>query len=135
MSYLLDTNIISEIIKPKPNKGVTEFVSNLHDHDFYISVLTLGEIKRGVENSLSQSKKAFLSQWFENNLKREFADRILDIDFNIAEKWGFITANLRNYNEVDSLIAATAISYNLKLVTRNIKDFKIFELEIIDPFK
>jgi predicted nucleic acid-binding protein len=134
--YLLDTNIISESIKKSPNKKVIEWLLSIDSYKLCISVLTLGEIRRGVEKLVENpSKKQKITQWLENDLVEGFYGRIIHIDTMISDKWGYISS-LKNIPAIDGLIAASAIVHNFKLVTRNIKDFEgIAGLELINPWE
>ena len=136
MSYLLDTNVISETIKSKPSKNLYEWLEKIPEENLFISVLTLGEIRRGVELLDNIKKKSTLIVWLEKDLRNRFGDRILKIDNIITDRWGYLCAySAKTLPVIDSLIAATALTHNLKLVTRNIKDFSdIQDLELINPF-
>lgn len=134
MMYLLDTNVISEIVKKVPNQKVLEWLSSIDAKYFYLSVLTLGEIRKGVEKLPEGKRKQQIITWLEIDLLKQFTGRIIDIDSDIADKWGFISS-VANIPAIDGLIAASAIVHNHKLVTRNIKDFvSISGLEIINPW-
>lgn len=133
--YLLDTNIISEAIKKSPNKKVIDWLSTLDSQKLFLSVLTLGEIRKGIEKLEDQAKKQKIIQWLEIELIEKFRDRIIMIDPIISDKWGYLTS-LNNMPAIDALIAASAIVFNYKLVTRNVKDFRgITGLEIINPWE
>ena len=135
MSYLLDTNVISETIKSSPNPLVIQWLSAINAVKFSISVLTLGEIRKGIEKLQDNVRKQKIIQWLEMDLSERFYGRIIMIDASIAEKWGYISSK-RNIPAIDGLIAASALVNNLKLVTRNVKDFvDINELEIINPWE
>ncbi len=136
MKFLLDTNIVSETIKQRPNPNLIQWLNVNHADDYAISVLTYGEIKKGIELLKDSKQKSKLMLWFENEVNNWFADRIIEIDKGIAYQWGISCAQLKKTPQtIDSLIAATAIANNLKLVTRNVKDFSIYPgLELIDPF-
>ena len=136
MSYLLDTNIISETIKTKPSTRLINWLEQIPTEDLFISVLTVGEIRKGVELLSHSNKKSELIVWLENDLRNWFGGRIVSVDASVADKWGFILANSsRSLSAVDALIAATALTHNLRLVTRNIKDFSgVKDLELINPF-
>ncbi len=133
--YLLDTNIISETIKQAPNKKLIEWLSSVDSQKLYLSVLTLGEIRKGVEKLVeSTAKKQKITQWLELDLVELFYGRIINIDAIISDKWGYISF-LKNRPAIDGLIAASAIVHNYKLVTRNVKDFEgIPGLELINPW-
>lgn len=136
MSYLLDTNIISERIKKSPNPSLIQWFDSVPIESLYLSVLTIGEIKKGIESISDQKKKAKLLHWVEHDLIDLFKDRILSIDLDISIKWGLLCSQIkRTLPTTDSLIASTAIINNLKLVTRNTKDFNDYlNLELVNPF-
>lgn len=139
MIYLLDTNVISELITSNPNKNVVSFLERLNEQDLYLSVITIGEIKFGIEKLKDGAKKEKLLIWLNNDLFERFEHRIIDIDVNIMLKWGYINSKLQKIGRpipiMDALIASTALSKNLKLLTRNEKDFKDTDVEMINPFK
>ncbi|MBA3285742.1 MAG: type II toxin-antitoxin system VapC family toxin [Nitrosopumilus sp.] len=135
MSYLLDTNIVSETIRKQPNSHVIEWLRLIDNKDIYISVLTLGEIRKGVEKLDKNEKRDKILIWLENDLYQWFQGRILNIDYKVADKWGFLLSQHPSpLPAIDALIAATALTHNLKLVTRNVKDFQFTGLELINPF-
>ena len=133
MSYLIDTNIISETIKTTPNKGVLKWFNSTPSYALFISVITIGEIRKGIEIVKNDTKKSELVSWLDFELRPWFGNNIISIDQSIAERWGYISANTR-VPAIDGLIAATAMVSNLTLVTRNTKDFIIPGLEVINPF-
>ncbi|MCX7338158.1 MAG: type II toxin-antitoxin system VapC family toxin [Alphaproteobacteria bacterium] len=134
MIYLLDTNVISEMIRQRPDENVLAWLRHIDMCHFSLSVLSLGEIRKGVEKIGDSSKKQRIIQWLEIDLPREFLGRIIPIDQCVSDKWGYITA-LSPIPAIDGLIAASALVHNQKLVTRNVKDFKnIPGLEIINPW-
>jgi predicted nucleic acid-binding protein len=133
--YLLDTNVISEMIKRQPEKAVIDWLLSIDSQQFFLSVLTLGEIRKGVEKIGDPIKKQKMIQWLEIDLVRRFQSRVISIDAEIADKWGYLQA-ARSLPVIDSLMAASALVYNYKLVTRNAKDFKgIIGLEVINPWE
>jgi predicted nucleic acid-binding protein len=135
MSYLVDTNIVSEIAQPKPEPLVLEWLDEIPPSALHMSVLTLGEIRRGVESLASGRKRERLRLWLEQVLRGWFEERILPVDEIVADRWGRLTASAgRPLPAVDSLIAATALAHNLRLVTRNTKDFKLPGLEVVNPW-
>ncbi len=123
MSYLLDTNIISETIKPKPNIQLIEWLKQVPSDSLYLSALSIGEIRKGIEMLSASKKKDALTLWLERDLMLMFNGRIVKIDTRVAEIWGQISAQHRT-PVIDGLIAASAIANNFKLVTLNTKDFK-----------
>ena len=141
MKYLLDTNIISEFISKKPNQKVLDYVSSLDENNIYLSVITIGEIRFGIEklDKEKQEKKIkILSDWLDNDLMQRFKGRILDIDIDIMLKWGNINVKLQKIGKpmpiMDSLIASSCLSKDFVLITRNEKDFYSFEIEMVNPF-
>ena len=141
MKYLLDTNIISEFVSKKPNQKVLDYVSSLDENDVYLSVITIGEIRFGIEklDKEKQKKKIkSLSDWLNNDLMQRFDGRVLDIDMKIMLKWGEINAQLQKIGKpmpiMDSLIASSCLAKEFVLITRNENDFYSFEIEMVNPF-
>ena len=138
MKYLIDTNVLSETIKPSPNHNVIEFLEKAPVEDMYISVLTIGKIRKGIEGLAEMKKRQKLLHWLEVELVEWFSEHnIIPINVEIAEKWGYLTAHLKNQiPTIDGLIAASALVNNLVVVTRNISDFeKIPGLELFNPWE
>jgi predicted nucleic acid-binding protein len=134
--YLLDTNIISEIIKPAPNKGVIDWIKKQKETELFLSVITIGEIKKGIEKKKIEASSSDIIEKLEAwhfSLKKDYADRIININCDIIDIWGTLIANL-NGHSIDALIAATAIAHNFTLISRNIKDMKKFNVVQINPF-
>jgi predicted nucleic acid-binding protein len=132
--YLLDTNIISEGTKKTPDHNLLQWLNQVDYRQTYLSVLTLGEIRKGAEKIAEEGKKQRIIQWLESDLLKQFQERIIPIDNRVADKWGYLQ-HARSMPAIDSLIAATALVNNLKLVTRNTKDFQeILGLELINPW-
>jgi hypothetical protein len=133
--YLLDTNVISETIKKNPHKNVLDWFISIGHNNCALSVLTLGEIRKGIEKLEDHVKKQKIIHWMEFDLVRQFKGKIINIDPAISDKWGYLSATTC-MPSIDGLIAASALVYNCKLVTRNTKDFKnIVGLEIINPWE
>ncbi|MDJ0693017.1 MAG: type II toxin-antitoxin system VapC family toxin [Mastigocoleus sp. MO_167.B18] len=137
MRVLLDTCVLSELYKPIPLESVKNAVNSLLDNDIYISVITLGEISKGI-SLLSESRcKRDLSVWF-NNIEHIYAERVLQIDSEIAAIWGEITAIAQKKGFIlaaaDGLIAATALRHGLYLMTRNVKDFEVTGVLLLNPW-
>ncbi len=136
MSYLLDTNVISEPQKAKPSAAVLAWLTSRPQNSLYISVLTIGEIRKGIEQNVSGKRKKLLTDWLENDLPEWFSGRVVGIDTKLAEQWGVISATRKNLPAIDGLIAASCLVHGLTLVTRNTKDFVgISELKIINPWE
>jgi len=141
LKYLLDTNIISEFISKKPNQKVLDYVNSLDENNIYLSVITIGEIRFGIEklDKENQSKKIkILSDWLDNDLMQRFEGRIVDIDKQTMLQWGEINGQLQKIGRpmsiMDSLIASSCLTNGFVLITRNTKDFYGFEIEMVNPF-
>jgi len=136
MSFLIDTNILSELRKaPQGSPAVQAWqASELMSQDAYLSVLTIGEIRKGIEliGKRDLSQAAALQTWLQV-LYLEFSDRILPLSLEIAEDWGHLNAN-RPLPVIDSLLAATARVHDLVLATRNVKDLQGVHVKIVNPF-
>ncbi|SFD56856.1 type II toxin-antitoxin system VapC family toxin [Streptomyces aidingensis] len=133
--YLLDTNVVSEPRKRRPDVKVVEWYRGIPEGSLFVSALLIGELRKGVENKRSRQPDAAqaLEKWL-TRLKREFADRVLPVTPEVAERWGEMNAH-RPFPVVDGLMAATALTHNLVLVTRNIKDFAGTGVRLLDPFE
>lgn len=135
MSYLLDTNVISELVKPRPDKNVLKWFSHVPDDALYLSVLTLGEIRKGVERISNSSRREKLRLWLEHDLREWFGVRILPIGPDVADRWGRLLADVgRPVPSIDSLLAAIALHHELRLVSRNVKDFDYAGVDVINPW-
>lgn len=125
--FLVDTNCISELTKQAPEKKVLNWFSSVNESALYLSVLTIGELRKGIELVPGNKRKQVLLDWLQHDLQIRFAGRLLPIDQNTAEKWGILAAegklHGRPLGTTDGLIAATALANDLVLVTRNVKDF------------
>ena len=132
--YLLDTNVISETRKTRMDSNVLAFLSQTDPDRLYISVLSLGELRKGVEIKQKTDPDAatVLTDWVDG-LERMFTDRIIPIDGTIANLWGKLSAD-RSRPVIDTLIAATAMTHNLVLVSRNLKDLQGIPVPVLDPW-
>ena len=135
MSYLLDTNILSELVRPKPAKTVLTWFDNIPSEALYISVLTLGEIRKDIEQMADGVSREKLRRWLEHDLVTWFDKRALPINVAVADSWGRLVAQVgRPVPSIDSLLAATALHYELRLVTRNVKNFNYPGLDVVNPW-
>lgn len=135
MSYLLDTSVLSELVRAKPNTNVLKWFETIPDESLYISVLTLGEIRKGIEAITDNNRKEKLKIWLEIELPNWFDNRILEINQSVADRWGRLQFEMkRPIPAIDSLIAATALHHDLQLVTRNKQDFQFPSLQVICPW-
>jgi len=136
MSYLLDTNILSELTRTAPHKSVLQWFKMVPNEALHISVLTLGELRSVIDKLTGTPRKEKLRLWLEIELPAWFQERILPINEHVADRWGRLQTEVkRTLPAIDSLIAATALHYDLRVVTRNEKDFKYSSLEVINPWK
>ena len=138
MNFLLDTCLISELAKSKPDEKVVDWVLGENESSFYISVLTFGELHKGVEKLPESKKKEELRIWIEEELKNRFQNRIISIDMRVSILWGKIQClaekNGNPMPAIDSLIAATGIAYDLTVVTRNAADMEQSGVKLFNPW-
>ena len=136
--FLLDTNVISELVKPRPEQKVISWIQATDESLLFLSVLTIGEIRKGINSLPSGNKRALLESWLGNDLMMRFAGRILSIDFGIAERWGLLSAQAKAsgvlFPVIDGLLAATALHHNLTFATRNTNDVKLAGLSVFNPW-
>ena len=137
MSYLLDTNVISEHTRPKPDAAVVKWLRSIPIAEQYMSVLTLGEVRYGIDRLTSGARREGLRRWLDTDVVVLFADRLLPITAGVAERWVRLRLEAgRSVPAVDSLIAATALHHDLRLVARNACDFAHFPgLVVVNPWE
>jgi predicted nucleic acid-binding protein len=139
MRFLLDTCVISELVARQPDPDVVRWVDSIDEEKLYLSAITIGEIKKGIERLPDSRRKSALAEWLEGDLLIRFEDRILPIDTRVMLVWGELTADLekqgRKMQAVDSLIAAIALQGRLSLVTRNEDDFANSGVAVINPWE
>ena len=137
--FLLDTNIISELLKPNPERSVVTWIEDTDESLLYLSVLTLGKIRRGIATLPQSRRRATLEAWLDKDLYARFEGRILPIDQDVADRWGLLTATARNTGRVlpviDGLLAATALGHNLTLVTRDIGQIPSLGVAVFNPWE
>lgn len=137
MKYLLDTCVISELTKERPEKKVIQWLEEQRSYDLFLSVITIGELRKGIEKLEQSKRKTLLSEWLDT-LISEYNDRILSIDLECVSSWAVITARSEKtglpLSAIDSLIAAQASYHELTIVTRNIADFKASGIGIFNPW-
>jgi predicted nucleic acid-binding protein len=139
MNYLLDTCVLSEFTRREPNASLVTWLDLMDESLLFISVITLGEIQRGVMRLEESHRKQALMTWMNTAVKERFQDRILPITTQTMLTWGTITARLEKNGQpmpvMDLFIAAAAIEHNLILVTRNVADFTKCGTQIINPWE
>ncbi|MEA3349261.1 MAG: type II toxin-antitoxin system VapC family toxin [Chloroflexota bacterium] len=138
MNYLIDTCVISELVSKQPNPNVVDWVDSLESEQVYLSVITIGEITKGIEKLPESECKRDLQNWLDHDLLPRFHDRILPLDTDVLIQWGSLLARLEAGGTpmpaIDSLIAATVLTHAMTLVTRNVSDFESSGVEMINPW-
>ena len=138
MRWLLDTSVISELIKNKAQRSVLDWVEGCDEQSLFLSVLTLGELQKGVAKLPPSKKKEFLQSWISSDLIQRFRGRILSVDEEVALVWGRIQGEAerrgRPMPAIDGLIAATALAHQLTVVTRNSSDMEQSRVSVFNPW-
>jgi len=136
--FLLDTNVISELVRRKPEARVTAWVKATDEALLHLSVLTVGELRKGIVSLPNASRRMALGAWLDGELAIRFGHRILPVDEAVADRWGRLTAGaetrVRRLPVIDGLLAATALHHNLTLVTRNTKDVAATGVPVFNPW-
>ena len=139
MKLLLDTNVVSEWVRPSPDPGVARFLAELDEDRAFLSVVTIAELRFGIERLKAGVRRSRLEQWVTVELAERFAGRVLGVDVALAELWGVVLARGRTLGRplsaMDALIAATASAHALTIVTRNVADFQPLDLPLYNPWK
>lgn len=136
MSYLVDTNVLSELRRRTPDGRVVGWMQARPRQSLYLSVLTLGEIRRGIERLDDGARRQKLLDWLEVELPNYFLGRLLGIGAHTADRWGRLMAAAgRPLPAIDGLLAATAMQHDLTLVTRNTKDFADLDVQLVNPWE
>lgn len=139
MNYLLDTCILSEFTHRQPEKKVLTWLEQMDENQLFLSVVTIGEIQRGIERLPESHRKTDLLVWFSNDLIRRFAPRIVPLDTPTMLLWGSLVARMEQNGKpmsvMDSLIVATALQNNQTIATRNISDFIPCGVQVINPWE
>jgi predicted nucleic acid-binding protein len=137
VSYLLDTCLLSELWRPAPHPGVVAWLAAVSEDDLHLSALTLGELRRGLAQLPPGKKRDRLAR-DQQLLRNRFSDRVLPVSTEVAERWGELSAEARragrDLHVVDGLLAATALVAGLTLVTRNVADFSVTQVPLLDPW-
>jgi toxin FitB len=137
--FLLDTNCISEVVRSKPEPRVLEWMEAADESLLYLSVLTLGEIRKGLAWLPQSKRRTHLESWLEVELQARFSGRILPIDAAVADRWGVLAGAAKrrgiSLSAIDGLLAATALQHNLTIVSRNVSDFANTQTPILNPWE
>lgn len=138
MSFLLDTNVVSEWVKPRPEPSVVRWLAEADEDDVFLSVVTFAEIRHGIERLSPGRRRRDLDEWLRVELSERFEGRIIPIGPAVADSWGVIVAQRdkvgRPIGSMDAFIAATATVHALTLVTRNPSDFKHSVKSVLNPW-
>jgi len=137
--FLLDTNVVSELMKARPNRHVAAWIEATPESLLYLSVLTIGEVRKGIDMmDGDNSRRAALQSWLDRDVRARFAGRILSLDDGVSERWGQLEAAARKHRvtlpTVDAQMAATALHYNLTFVTRNTADVETTGVATFNPW-
>ena len=136
--FLLDTNCVSEVTRLRPDPRVMEWLDSAVEQTLFLSVLTLGEIRRGLAALPEGTRRARLESWLEVDVRNRFSGRVLPIDEAVADRWGVLSAQMirkgKAVGAVEGLLAATALHYNLTVVSRNAADFRHTDVEVLNPW-
>jgi predicted nucleic acid-binding protein len=139
LSYLLDTNVVSEWVKPEPARTVVEWLAQVDEDEVFLSVISIAELRRGVELLDAGRRRQRLEKWLSDDLSDRFQPRILPIDLVVADAWGRITARAtragRTVGSMDGFVAATADAHGLTLATRNTRDFDRLGVSLFNPWE
>ena len=139
MRYLLDTCVVSELTKVKPSPHVVEWVDRQSETNLYLSVITLGELRKGIHRLPSSEKRKRLQLWLESDLMQRFAGRWLDITPEVADRWGQLAAEQEKNGKVlpvlDGLIAASAWVNGMTVVTRNVNHIESVKVAVFNPWE
>ena len=137
--FLLDTNCLLELVSLKPSPRVLDWFAAADEDLLYLSVLTLGAIRKGIAGLPNSKKRTRLATWLEVELVSRFRGRIIEVDQAVADRWGLLTAQAKALGTplpvIDALLAATAVHHNLTLVSRNIRDFEPIQVSILNPWR
>jgi len=136
--FLIDTNVISEFVRPKPSLQVKHWFESAEPESLFASVVTFGEIRLGIEDLPAGKRRAALEQWLEEGVPEWFQANLLPVTKAIADRWGQMTIQAKRkgvtISTADGLIAATALEHDLTLVTRNAKDFAGVGVKLFNPW-
>ena len=136
--FLLDTNVISELRKLRPNQGLKQWFAGIPEDVLFLSCITLGELRMGIELVVEAKKRRDLERWLVSNVAVRFGKRVLAFDGGVADRWGRLEAQARlrggRLPAIDAMLAATALHHDLSLVTRNERDFLRSGVPVVNPW-
>ena len=139
MNFLIDTNVISELTRPRPDPRVVAFLHQADEDRLFLRVITLAELRRGVALKPDGKAKQALEVWMAGPLIERFSGRVVHVDRHIANAWGELMASAQRrglaLHVMDGFLAATAIAHQFTLATRNVRDFEPFGVPVFDPWR
>jgi predicted nucleic acid-binding protein len=139
VNYILDTHVISELVAPRPNPKVIAWIQSIDPNQVFLSVIAIGELKKGIDKLPDSGRKEILDQWLREDLLIRFENRLLSIDTETMLVWGKLVAQLETsrhpMSAIDSLISATAAQWQFTLMTRNIAHFDKTGILLLNPWE
>jgi toxin FitB len=134
--WLIDTNVLSETLRPQPDERVMDWLAEVDAQKCYISVLTLGELRKGVLKLPTGRQRERLTHWMDNTLAQWFGERVVAIDLSVSAHWAQLLAQAgRPIPAIDSLLAASAVAKGLVVATRNVRDFELPGVTVFNPWE
>ena len=138
MNFLLDTNVVSEWVKPRPDPGVIRWTESVDEDRVFLSVISFGELRYGAERMAAGARRRRLEEWLQDELPLRFEGRVLPVDNNVADAWGKTVSRSealgRPIGVMDAFLSATAETHRLTLVTRNVSDFPLLKA-LLNPWE
>ena len=138
MKFLLDTSVVSELVKPAPHAGVVSWLDQCDEDGLFLSVLTIGELEKGIAKLADPRRRARLTTWVRKDLAVRFGPRLLPVSLEVAARWGALTGQSERTGQplpvIDSLLAATSLVHGLAVASRNRADFDRCGVECFDPW-
>lgn len=138
MSWLLDTCVVSELVRPRPKASVVSWILERDEGELFLSVITIGELEKGIARLPDSTKRVALEQWVRRELADRFRDRLLAVDSGVASRWGALVGASEARGQplpvIDSLIAATSLQHDLTVVTRNTDDLERCGARCLNPW-
>jgi len=139
VSFLLDTCVISELVRPRPQPSVVSWIEAADEQSLFLSVLTLGELEKGIARSTDLRRRAKLTAWVRRHLTDRFRGRLVSVDAAVATRWGMLAgeseARGKPLSVIDSLLAATSLEHRLVVVTRNTADLERCGARCLNPWR
>jgi toxin FitB len=139
VSFLLDTCVLSELARPEPDAGVVQWLGEADETRLFLSVLTLGELEKGIARLPSSARRRKIEKWVRQDLAERFSGRLLAVDQRVAERWGRLSGESESRGEplpvIDALLAATGLEHGLEVVTRNVTDLERCGARCVNPWR